>query len=194
MDTVRKVAEALAGFEAEDQELILRWARELVGLSEPPPRPRTAAHSPPSPDEPPTPAQTPDIRTFHETKKPSSDTQFAAVVAYYYRFEAVPDAQKDSITKEDLQEACRQVGRKRLKYPAQTLVNAHRQGFLDRGERGAYAINTVGENLVAMALPSDNAAALSGRTRKRSGRATTATKTKGSKQVKRRTATKKRAR
>jgi hypothetical protein len=34
-------------------------------------------------------------------------------------------------------------------------VNAHTQGLLDRGDRGAYVINTVGENLVAMALPSD---------------------------------------
>ena len=38
--------------------------------------------------------------------------------------------------------------------PAQTLVNAHYQGYLEKGtQRGTYVINTVGENLVAMALP-----------------------------------------
>jgi hypothetical protein len=90
-----------------------------------------------------------------EKKIPSSDTQFAATVAYYYRFEAPAHLRKESITSEELQEACRQVGRDRLPKPAQTLVNAHHQGLLDRGERGAYIINTVGENLVAMALPSE---------------------------------------
>jgi hypothetical protein len=34
------------------------------------------------------------------------------------------------------------------------LINAHHQGLLDRGERGKYEINAVGENLVALSLPS----------------------------------------
>jgi len=47
------------------------------------------------------------------------------------------------------------VGRARLENPGQTLRNAHHGGLLDRGEgRGLYVINTVGENLVAMTLPS----------------------------------------
>jgi hypothetical protein len=110
-----------------------------------------------------------DIKSFVEKKNPSFDTHFAATVAYYHRFEAPEHLRKESITKEDLQEACRQSGRERLRHPAQTLVNAHAQGLLDRGDRGAYVINTVGENLVAMALPSDGKAKPGGRTAPRSG-------------------------
>jgi hypothetical protein len=44
-----------------------------------------------------------------------------------------------------------------LKFPAQTLINAHGAGLLDTAERGAYAINSVGENLVAMTLPGEAA-------------------------------------
>ncbi len=105
------------------------------------------------------PAQGSDIKSFVEKKKPSSDTQFAATIAYYYRFEAPGHLRKESITSADLQDACRQTGRRRIRHLRQTLVNTHRQGLLDRAERGAYSINTVGENLVAMALPSDEQAA-----------------------------------
>jgi hypothetical protein len=107
------------------------------------------------PPQPLTPGAVSDIKGFVEKKKPGSDGQFAAAVAYYHRFEAPVNARKESITKEDLQDACRKVGRARLKNPAQTLVNAHHQGLLDRGERGAYTLNTVGENLVAVALPAE---------------------------------------
>jgi hypothetical protein len=41
-----------------------------------------------------------------------------------------------------------------LPYPNKTLNNAHGHGLLDRaGDRGAFRINSVGENLVAMTLP-----------------------------------------
>jgi hypothetical protein len=81
--------------------------------------------------------------------------QFATAVAYYYRFEVPEAQQKSAITAEDLQDAARKVDRDRLTKPSQTLVNAYNQGLLDKaGERGAYSLNTVGENLVAMTLPS----------------------------------------
>jgi hypothetical protein len=80
--------------------------------------------------------------------------QFAATVAYYFAFEAPTEERKESITADDLQDACRQVGRHRLSSPIKTLLNAHASGLLDKaGERGAYKINTVGENLVAVTLP-----------------------------------------
>lgn len=158
LEATRTIVGALGGFDARDQERILRWAREKLGLA-------TAVNEPPlqgrvvpaalaqTPTQSPTPAL--DIRSFMAKKSPSSDTQFAAAVAYYYRFEAPTHLRKESITAGDLREACRQVDRIRIKHLAQTLVNAHYQGLLDRGERGAYIINTVGENLVAMALPAD---------------------------------------
>ncbi len=78
---------------------------------------------------------------------------FAVTIAYYYRFEAQENQRKEEITAADLREACRQVGRKRLKDPGQTLRNAHSRGLFNKSELGVYSINTVGENLVATALP-----------------------------------------
>ena len=81
--------------------------------------------------------------------------QFAATVAYFFAFEAPEAEQKKSITAADLMDACRKVGRDRLQNPGQTLRNACHNGLLDKAEdRGAYKINTVGENLVAVTLPS----------------------------------------
>lgn len=161
LEAVRKVIEALDGFDAKVQERILKWAREKMGLgpestdsgiletklAPPPGTPAAAGGS------------TTDIRTFIETKNPATDNQFAAAVAYYYRFEAPPELRKDSITAPDLQEACRQANRNRMNRPAQVLINAHGQGLFNRGDRGTYALNTVGENLVAMTLPPDGSKA-----------------------------------
>lgn len=91
------------------------------------------------------------IRTFYQEKNPQSDTHFAAVVAYYYRFLA-PE-RKDSISREELQEATRLVNRERLHDPTKTMNNAASAGLLDNNGRGLYGINTVGENLVAVVLP-----------------------------------------
>jgi len=159
LDAVRTIVAALEGFDENEKERILRWVREKSGLGHLQPGALPIATSSAARHPTMTPAasgQASDIKSFVEKKNPKSDTQFAATVAYYYRFEAPPSQpRKESITKEDLQEASRQISRKRLRNPAQTLVNAHAQGLLNRGERGAYVINTVGENLVAMALPSD---------------------------------------
>jgi hypothetical protein len=38
-----------------------------------------------------------------------------------------------------------------------TLAHAKSRGYLDAADRGQYRINSVGENLVAMALPSSRA-------------------------------------
>lgn len=158
-EAVRTVVATLEPFDPKDQERILRWAREKLGLAATAPAAGTGNEGKiePAPRDgamPPAPGKATDIRSFIDNKRPQSDSQFAAAVAYYYRFEAPEPQRKDAISSADLQEACRQTGRERLKSPAQTLVNSHHQGYLDKGtERGAYVVNTVGENLVAMALP-----------------------------------------
>lgn len=180
LDAVRTIVGALEGFDAKDKQRIIRWAQEKLGLAQQPPALSSLTATnvdsltthPAAP-----PSQGSDIKSFVEKKSPSSDMQFAATVAYYYRFEAPAHLRKESITSEDLQEACRQVGRDRLARPAQTLVNAHAQGLLDRGERGAYSINTVGENLVAMALPSEGKARATAGTKNRLGGKRTTKKT-----------------
>lgn len=162
LEAVRLVVGALKDFDTKAQERILRWAQEKLGLFAPsrastqPADVTTAAPGQPQSPHMPTDGGS-DIKSFVEKKNPASDTQFAATIAYYYQFEAPPESRKDSISASDLQEACRQVGRRRIRYLRQTLVNAHGQGLLDRAGPGAYSINTVGENLVAVALPSDGA-------------------------------------
>lgn len=157
LDAVRTLVETLEGFDSTDQERILRWAREKLSL--PVEAPAQESTTPPR-----LPAQQPaghadelprgtDIKSFVNVKQPSSNNDFAAMVAYYYRFEAPEEQRKEFITAADLQEACRLTGRERLPKPSQTLVHAYTAGLLEKGERGAYSISTVGENLVAVTLP-----------------------------------------
>jgi hypothetical protein len=160
LEAVRAVAEALDGFDANDQERIIRWAREKLGLGIP------AAMQPFVP----TIEQQPNrlnnvpvqhnpvpvsLKVFVAAKNPKNDVQFAATVAYFHRFEAPQSERKNEINSDDLQEDCRLAGRTRLKNPGQTLQNAHKLGLLDRVSRGTFTINSVGENLVAMTLPGD---------------------------------------
>ena len=51
------------------------------------------------------PTQSTDIKQFAAAKAPKSDQQFAAVVAYFYRFEAPETQRKDTIDAETLLEA-----------------------------------------------------------------------------------------
>lgn len=159
LEAVRLLADALEPFAVEDRERIIRWAREKLGMG------TATAAAPAGPSrvdvtaEPARDAATAagpasvDIKKFVNEKAPRSDVHFAATVAYYHQFKALAQQRKDSITKEDLVEACRQVDRKRPKVPAQVLVNAYQDGLFDRGGKGHYTLNSVGENLVAMALP-----------------------------------------
>lgn len=171
LDAVRAVVEAIKDFKSDEQQRILRWVAEKLGM----PQPYAASvhpHTPPPTTPiPPRAAEVPaaaaaggtgtaqDIRTFVDVKKPRSDVQFAATVAYYYRFEAPQAERKDAVNGDDLQEASRKVDRDRFTNPAQTLRNAYTLGLLDKGsERGTFSINSVGENLVAMTLPADGTA------------------------------------
>ena len=158
LEAVRVLADTLQPFAVEDRERIIRWARERLGMATT--APMAAALPPTGALE--TPATVAgiqgaatgsDIKSFVTQKAPKSDVHFAATVAFYHQFIAPAGQRKDSITKEDLVEACRQVPRKRPKRPAQALVNAYQDGVLDRGRTGHYKLNSVGENLVAMVLP-----------------------------------------
>lgn len=170
LEAVRTIVSTLQGFEEKDQERIIRWAREKLGLITNLAAPITAHQVSPStitPAEIQSENRSTDIGTFVRSKNPVSDVQFAATIAYYYRFEAPANERKDTVASADLQEACRKVNRKRLNDPADTLNNAYKLGLLDKGaERGYYSINSVGENLVAMTLPQQTQASVSTRSRK----------------------------
>jgi hypothetical protein len=120
LEAVRSVVDALQGFDATEQERIIRWAREKVGLSVAPQAAGSAIQRSGTRDDgelgskftPP--ATTANIKSFIDVKNPQSDRQFAAAVAYFYKFEAPESERKSSITATDLQEACRKVGRERM--------------------------------------------------------------------------------
>jgi hypothetical protein len=158
LDAVRTLVSTLEPFDTGEQERIIRWAREKLGLvtekgqelqrqDRIDPGQGEQGHQTGS-------QHSQDIKTFVTAKNPANDVQFAATVAYFYRFEAPASGQKDAIAADDLQEACRMIGRERLGNPGQTLRNAHHLGLLDKTDKpGLFSVNTVGENLVAMTLP-----------------------------------------
>lgn len=159
LESVRLVAEALEGFGKEEQHRIIRWAMEKVGLSVstqsglPISAQSTSGTSIQAYN---SSAATADIKAFIAEKNPQSDKQFATTVAYFYQFQAPPEQRKEEIGSDDLQEACRLSGRARLNSPAKTLDNSMRGGLLNKGSRGKFTLSTVGENLVAMSLPSSS--------------------------------------
>lgn len=175
-DAMRAVVGALEKFSVPDRQRILRYVSEKLGFSAAPAAP-AARHGDVSQETtsaaPAAVGDSTDIKAFIERKSPTSDAQFTAAVAYYYRFEAPQSARKDSINADDLQDACRKVGRPRFHRPAQTLVNAHSQGLLDKsGDRGSYTLSTIGENLVAVALPASGTPAPARNRSKRNVRGT----------------------
>jgi hypothetical protein len=153
-DAARMIVGLLKAFSPAEQTKIIRWAQEslgIVGVL----TPAHAAPLAPGGGLPPTTNLAGDIRSFIAQKKPNSDVQFAAAVAYFYAF--VASAKKPEITAADLQDATRLADRERLHRPITTLHNAANRGYLDKGsEKGAFKINTVGENLVAMSLPTSS--------------------------------------
>jgi hypothetical protein len=180
-DVAKKVADLLKPVGKERQQKILRWVAEsfevtIAAGSAPSlsttPAPHGAAQGTPAP-------RPTNIKSFVDLKNPKSDNQFAAVVAYYYAFEAPAEERRDTITAELLRDATRLAQRKRLSTPSVTLAHAKSRGYLDAADRGQYRINSVGENLVAMALPGTGAVAESTRkTGPRRPRAKTATSSK----------------
>jgi hypothetical protein len=158
----------LSGRDQTEQERIIRWVNESLGLSaastviantalpsatapQVPSVPSVKTHSHP------TTAEKKDIRSFVDEKKPKNDVQFAAVAAYFYRFSAPEVERKDTIIAKDLDNAGRQARGYAFKKSLQTLSNARTLGYFDSAGRGEFKLNAVGENLVAMALPGTGA-------------------------------------
>jgi hypothetical protein len=151
LQAVRELVQLLEPFSKEDRERIIRWSREKLGMAQ---AGETKSEDQATTGE--TAAISPtDIKSFLLEKRPASENQMAAAVAFYYHFVAPEGERRDYITKEDLIDAARQADWQRPKRPAQVLVNSYSAGLFDRGEKGQYKLNSVGENLVAMVLPED---------------------------------------
>jgi hypothetical protein len=157
-DIGKAIFDQLKELTPERQQRIIRWVSEALGVPAstitPQAPPLVGVHNPTIPAHFVSAQETyTDIKTFVASKSPKSDQQFAATVAYFYRFAAPPAERRDSIDSNALQEATRLAGRNRLASPITTLNNAKRSGYLDSLSPGDFTINTVGENLVAMTLP-----------------------------------------
>lgn len=159
-DIGKTIFDQLKDLPPERQQRVLRWVADGLGLvlaAIPPATQSTGGvFTGPlaAPAVPPFGLTVKDIiKSFISAKAPKGDTQFAAAVAYFYRFEAPPEDRRSSISKDLLQEAARLAGRKRLSNPRWTLNNAKAAGYLDSTSPGEFTINSVGENLVAMTLP-----------------------------------------
>lgn len=187
-DILREVVELITPLSEEDKIKTIRWACEQLGIN-------VANFGFTSGIQPETPRDTPsasiaqsatqqstpkDIKTFITEKNPISDNHLAATVAYFYQFEAAE--KKDAISKDDLVDATRKIGQGgRLKRADQTLVNATAAGYLDNISRGLYRLNSVGENLVVMALPNTDGSARVAKKRKKKTGKVKHTKTKAKK-------------
>lgn len=139
----------------------MRWVSERLELEvfapQAVPGGTPPAHQP-SPPSAQTPAgRTKDIKTFIVEKSPKNDVHFATAVAYYYRFEAPQSARQESINAQTLLDAARLADYARPSAPRNVLNNAKKRGYLNSSERGVFEINSVGENLVAMSMPSSSA-------------------------------------
>lgn len=158
-DVAKAVFDKLKDVPPERQKRILGWVAESLGVSVGGNVPRSPpSELPPLPQTPPPSQTATDIKSFIAAKDPKSDVQFATAVAYFYRFEA-PAAQKRQVVDGAIvQEAARLAGRTRLSQPGKTLNNAKALGYLDSSGPGEFTVNSVGENLVAMALPGSSEA------------------------------------
>jgi len=94
-----------------------------------------------------------DIRSLRDQKKPNSDMEMAAIVAYYLSELAPDDNRKDIISTEDIKTYFIQAGHPLPKSPEFTLPNAKAAGYFESAGRGKYRLNPVGHNLVVHGLP-----------------------------------------
>jgi hypothetical protein len=155
LEALKTICNALEPFDETDRERILRWTTERLGMKTPAPITQQIipTHNTAPTTTPTTHGSAKDIKTFLLEKAPNSANQLVAAVAYYFKFEAPANERKNSITKDDVLDACRKATIERPKAPNVVMANAAKYGFVDNVGTGAYEINGVGENLVAVSMP-----------------------------------------
>jgi len=94
-----------------------------------------------------------DIRSLREQKRPGSDMEMAAIVAYYLSELAPEENQKDVIGTKDIKTYFKQAGHPLPRGPQFTLPNAKSAGYFESAGHGKYKLNPVGHNLVVHGLP-----------------------------------------
>lgn len=162
LDAALKIVSELQGMTPENQFLAIKFVTETLKLKLPAPftpavtLPVHAQQAMQQPHAASGLEHSTDIRSFTVMKAPKSDQQFAAVVAYFYQFEAKPGDRKDDIDADVMKEAARLAGRPQVERWNQTLTNAKNAGYLDASGSGKFKLSSVGENLVAITLPNND--------------------------------------
>ena len=133
--TTKQIVELLQQFKPEDQQRLLRWAGEKLGLA-----PQAAT------------APAPKYHRLLAVHKNSSDRLFAAAVAYAQKFHAPSGFTKEFVTAADLVAAARQIDRSGPKHASQTLINAAQSGLLKKATHGKYALTALGRTAVEAAI------------------------------------------
>jgi hypothetical protein len=160
---IDQVIIALGAFKAIDQQTILKAVYAHLNISGPTEQIRTGRlQEQPAGDERPAPPPPRaddgeyagmDIKTFKETKNPSSARQMACVVAFYLAEIATGDERKTAITTDDVEKYFKQ-GRYALPTKLeQLLIDCRAAGYFESSARGEYKLTRVGHNLVAHQLP-----------------------------------------
>lgn len=94
-----------------------------------------------------------DIREFYQEKKPSSDIQAAALVAFFYSELAEAEERNTCIDRDLLLKGFKLCGHRMPGDPGQPLRDAKKYGYLDStAETGKFKLTPTGYNLVAHTL------------------------------------------
>lgn len=94
-----------------------------------------------------------DIRTLKEKKRPTTASEMAALVGFYFSEIAGESERKAEVDVGDMEKYFKQAGFRLPKVPRMILQNAKNAGYFDSTGSGQYRLNPVGYNLVAHGLP-----------------------------------------
>ena len=99
------------------------------------------------------------LKELYEQKKPSSDIQVAALVAFFYSELAEMEEHRPYIDSDLFVKGLKQCRHPMPENPGQTLRNAKNYGYLDSTEEaGKFRLTATGYNLIAHTLPSSEKA------------------------------------
>lgn len=171
VDAIKKVLTALTPLSDQGRQSVLDYVVKRLGVRDPRP-PHTAARPPENVQEPirnPTPGGAGHIKELRTAKQPRSDSEMAALAAYWLRDLAPDGERRDYITRKDVEQLFKIAEHPLPKRAEFTLPNAKGAGYVEQLGEGKYKLNAVGYNLVAHTLPREGAGA-NGAARKRGKR------------------------
>jgi len=157
------ITERLVHLPRDQQARVLEWVSQCLNLSpalpassvpgrskaSPPTRPRRSRATGESGVEG---VDAADMRTFVESRRPTSDVQYAVVIAHYFRHHVPAHQRRETVTARMIGHSTSLTRWKSISNPGTTLHQATTHHYLDRVDRGQFAITAAGEQLVTKEL------------------------------------------